>query len=238
MLTMVHQSGSGTQEETLLLTSENIVREIDANNTLPAVLFGPKWLWLSDLHVLEKYPKLGLFNAAALLISYIAYLSLFGVLPPLYSLLIFLSLFITVVQNYLSYNWTLVNLVLAKFETWFLLANILVYCISMIVLLQNDKRMWLFILNLMYFPTFVLNDTFTDEAQRKGTAVGYGLGMIILLLQYFGLVLNWYKLDLENTPSFYIGEIHWKTITFASSCLQAIIILLAKFLVNAIRNPG
>ena len=238
MLAMVHQSSSGTQDEILLLTSENIVREIDVNNTLPTVLFGPKWLWLSDLHINEKNPKLGLFNGATWLISFTAYFSLFKVLPPLYTSLSVLGLPICVVQYYISFNWTLVKMILARFEAWFILVNMIVYNISMIFLFQNDTRMWFFVVSLIYNPTLVFCDAFTEETQRKRTALGHLTNVILLLLQYIELVLNWYKLDLDNTPSFYIGEIHWKTITFASSCLQAIIILEGKFLVNALRNPG
>ena len=189
-----NQSG-GTSEEALLLSPNSPILRIDPKETIGKVLFGEKArVFLSELNSMN--PKHRTYEATTNVVvnvgNTLAWLTLFGVLPPWYSIFVIPYILQTLQATFLVLNVQLVKLLLCRFDTYFMIYNTVGFFLSMAVL-SNDSRSLFWVLTgltNLWGPLFMDADTDQKKVKLRGCAYVF-LSLFGILVLYCPLVFNW-----------------------------------------------
>ena len=125
-------------------------------------------------------------------------------------------------------------MLLLRFETWYMIYNLLGACVALCLLLRDIRMIYIIIGLGISAPTSAFFDSLPSGHRRLAQIIIVGTGLMFLGTLQLGLYYNWYQVE---PVSYDLGAIKFTASGFAATCITNAMIYFLKNLLNSIFYP-
>lgn len=181
-----------------------------------------------------------LFLALWIIGGLLAELCLFGVLPKRAAWAGWIGLPHIVLQGLLMHR-TILKVLIKSFETWYLFAMALLWCILSFDVLRWDERCILIMLIFLSFAMTVFTDALHRQSVGRFSFVAIGLGVVFQLLWIACTHFGWYA-DLQGKQMEFglpdVGSLSSSSVLLGNQRLVVVAAFFTRNLYSALRWPN